>query len=184
MNDVELESQVRDMLDSHADALAWEQPPYPQLRRSGLRRRRLRDGALGASAIALIAGAFFAVHVTGGPGDVTAAVQPAATLPVDSDGWDPSQPAMAALRAGELTVSVRDGVACYQLDGEPVAWPTGFRAQPGTLALLNDKGQVVAMPGQRVAFGGGGGYASKATPCHTAGEAIVDVEDLHTEPLR
>lgn len=184
MKELELESQVRDMLESRAGSLAPEEPPYPQLRRSGLRRRRLRDGALGAGVIALIAGAVFAVHVTGGTGDVTAVVHPAPTLPVDSDGWDPSHPAMAAMLGGELTVSVRDGVACYQLAGTPVAWPTGFRAQQGTLALLNDKGEVIAKPGQQVAFGGGGGYASKATPCHTAGEWIAFVEDLHPESPR
>lgn len=115
---------------------------------------------------------------------VTPVTKPTSTLSVDSDGWDARQPEMLALMSGDLTVSVRDGVACYRLGDLSVAWPTGYRAQPGTLAVLNDNGQVVAKPGQRVAFGGGGAPAGTATPRHAAGEWIDEVEGLYPDLTR
>jgi hypothetical protein len=72
----------------------------------------------------------------------------------------PAEACLLALRIGTLVEDPRSGLGIKDVTGEvtPVTWPFGYSTRPdfGGLALVDERGAVVAHVGDTVELGGGG----------------------------
>jgi hypothetical protein len=101
----------------------------------------------------------------------------AATYSLWSSGLTRGQSVSAALAVGTLQIALTAKGACAWLgaadDVRPVEWPAGYRVRLTPPALIDDRGRVVAVAGQKLSLGGGyGPLTTDSSPCGTSGQPI------------
>jgi hypothetical protein len=176
-----LDDLVRETLASHESEAPSDSTLLADVRaRSARRRSRARwtTGAAAAAVVAVIA-TLTQVHPFGsrGPAGLPPAAGPqqARVFPLPSDGWQPDDPAMAALAMGPFHAArLENGEVCAWLGARfrPMLWPGGYRVRLHPVQLIGPQGQVIANEGDILSSGGGEIPANGDTRCAKAGQPV------------
>lgn len=150
-------SDVRGALELVATDFEPSPPPTDSIIRKGKRRRAVQYLLYGAGAVSVTAITFTSIAIVGGAGDDDS-VPAENHVGLDVSTSDESEPTRGAGLSGVLEGQIREGIACFTIDGMPVVWPKGYSAtlsDESELQLRNADGKVAAVPGNRLQLSGG-----------------------------